>query len=380
MTYQHALRYLTQSPPSTKTASLSLSQLFSTPLKMDTPPVILCLGKGKQSRIVAKMLCAMLSQANLPHLSYLHDEALEPKLRFLYNGKPIPPPVLCHHAEDIRTAELHQIKLADADVALPTQERAVELIARISVDGACRAILLECAEDVPLLRLLLSRIPRAIAVTLLSEDNSIPRESIREGTREVISPAGGQELFRRISDACAGSGSRLTLIAGASCQRTNITPASQLLHYRTIRDCRVLSGSESAARAGFLALQTVLSLSRYGLALSEDTIRTGLGHADLTHDCSLLSISPLVLSDAVQNEQELAASLRDLSALAAVLPTPRHVWLESTLSLPEPRPEWIDRAHASQEPFLPPEGGSAVILGTHNFIENLASTTHKRHL
>ncbi|MBE6620971.1 MAG: hypothetical protein E7625_06395 [Ruminococcaceae bacterium] len=380
MTYQHALRYLTQSQSSTKTASLSLSQLFPAPLKMDTPPVILCLGKGKQSRIVAKMLCAMLSQANLPHLSYLHDEALEPKLRFLYNGKPIPPPVLCHHAEDIRAAELQQIKQAGADIALPTQERAVELIARCTVDGSCRAVLLECAEDVPLLRLLLSRIPRAIAITLLSEDNSIPRESIREGTREVISPAGGQELFRRISDACARSGSRLTLVAGASCQRTNITPASQLLHYHALRDCRILSGCERSARAGFLALQTVLSLSRYGLSLSEDAIRTGLGRADLTHDCSLLSISPLVLSDAVQNEQELAASLRDLSALAAVLPAPRHVWLEDTLSFPGPLPEWIDQSHKSDEPLIPPASGSAVILGTRNFIENLASGAHKRHL
>jgi len=124
----------------------------------------------------------------------------------------------------------------------------------------------------------------------------------------------------------------------------------------------------------------VLSLSRYGLSLSEDAIRTGLGRADLTHDCSLLSISPLVLSDAVQNEQELAASLRDLSALAAVLPAPRHVWLEDTLSFPGPLPEWIDQSHKSDEPLIPPASGSAVILGTRNFIENLASGAHKRHL
>ena len=232
----------------------------------------------------------------------------------------------------------------------------------------------------PLLRLLMARMPRAIAITLLSEDSSIPRESIREGTREVISPAGGQDLFRRVSDACAISGSRLTLIAGASCLRTDITPASQLLHYRTLHDCRILSGSESAARAGFLTLQTVLSLSRYGLSLSEDAIRTGLGGANLTHDCSVLSIHPLILSDAVQTKQELAVSLRDLAALATLLPAPRHVWLDSTLSMPSSIPDWIDACHTSDEPLLAPVGGSAVILGSRNWIECVVRAGHKRRL
>lgn len=380
MTYQHALRYLTQPQIPASSDALSLSQLFPAPLKPDTPPVILCLGEGKQSRMVGKMLRAILSQAGVSNLSYLHSEAVEPKERFLFDGKPIPPPVLCHHAGEIRTVELQQIKQGHPGATLPGHERAVELIARCASDGSCRVILLQCAEDVPLLRLLLARIPRAIAITLLSEDNSIPRESIREGTREVISPAGGQELFRRISDACAISGSRLTLIAGASCQRTDITPASQLLHYRTLHDCRILSGSESAARAGFLTLQTVLSLSRYGLPLSEDAIRTGLGRANLTHDCSVLSIHPLILSDAVQTEQELVVSLRDLAALAPLLPAPRHVWLESALSMPSEIPEWIDACHTSDEPLLASEDGSIVLLGSQNWIEGVVSAGHKRHL
>ncbi len=380
MTYQHALRYLTQSQLSTQSVPLSLPQLFPTPLKIDPAPVILCLSGGRSGRMVGKMLRPILSQAGLSHVSYLHNDALDPKLRFLFDEKPIPPPILCHHANNIQTAERQQMKATNSTATLPALERAVELIARCAAEASCRVILLECAEDVPLLRLLMARLPRAVVMTILSEEGSIPRESIREGTREVISPAGGQDLFRRISDACAQSGSRLTLVAGASCQRSDITPGSQLLHYRNLHDCRILSGSKSAAHAGFLTLQTALSLPHYGIHLSEDAIRAGLGRADLTHDCSLLSIDPLILSDAVKNEQELAASLQDLAILATSLPAPHHVWLEDTLSFPYPKPEWINVTHAPDDPLSSLTEGSAVILGSPNWIENLVSTGHKRHL
>lgn len=376
MTYQHALRYLTQATePSSASILLPLSHA-----KMEAAPLILCLGNDKQSRTVGEMLRAVLTQGGIDHLSYLNDGALEAKLRFLHNGKPIPPPVLCRHAGDIRAGELRLAKEAQTSASLPLHERVADLLLRCASEFATRVILLECDKDIPLLRPILARLHRAQTVAVLSDDTSDPRSIIGEGTKEVISPAGGQAMFRLISDACAKSGSRLTLVAAASCRRTDVTPGSQVLHYRTLHDCRILSAAESAARAGFLTLQTLSSLTRYGLSVSEENIRVGMSRADLSHHCSLWSISPLVLFDRVQNDRELAVSLNDMSALAPHLPSPKHLWLDDALTLPSRLPEWIDALHSKDDTAIPGDVSTCIVIGSDSFIQKTVATAKKRQL
>ena len=376
MTYQHALRYLTQAQePSTASLLPPLSHA-----KMEVAPLILCLGNDKQSRTVGEMLRSVLTQGGIDHLSYLTDDTLEAKLRFLHNGKPIPPPVLCRHAGDIRTCELRRAKETQANAALPLHERVAELLLRCASEYSTRVILLECDKDMPLLRPILTRLHRAQTVAVLSDDTSDPRSIIGEGTKEVISPAGGQAMFRLISDACAKSGSRLTLVAAASCRRTDITPGSQVLHYRTLHDCRILSAAESAARAGFLTLQTLSSLTRYGLTVSEEDVRVGLGRAELSHHCALWSISPLMLSDRVQNDRELSVSLHDLSALIPHLPSPRHLWLDDALTVPSPLPEWVDALHSESDTAIPSDAATCIVIGGDKFIQKTVAAAKKRQL
>ena len=65
MTYQHALRYLTQAQePSTASLLPPLSHT-----KMEVAPLILCLGNDKQSRTVGEMLRSVLTQGGIDHLS-----------------------------------------------------------------------------------------------------------------------------------------------------------------------------------------------------------------------------------------------------------------------------------------------------------------------
>jgi hypothetical protein len=376
MTYQHALRYLTQATePSSASILLPLSHA-----KMEAAPLILCLGNDKQSRTVGEMLRSVLTQGGIDHLSYLNDDTLEAKLRFLHNGKPIPPPVLCRHAGDIRACELRLVKEAQADAALPVHERVAELLLRCASEFATRVILLECDKGLPLLRPVLARLHRAQTVAVLSDNTSDPQSIIGEGTKEVISPAGGQAMFRRISDACAKSGSRLTMVAAASCHRTDITSGSQVLHYRALHNCRILSAAESAARAGFLTLQTLSSLARYGLTVSEENVRVGMSRAELSHHCALWSISPLMLSDRIQNDKELAVSLHDLSALVPHLPSPRHLWLDDALTIHIPLPEWIDAVHDKDDTTIPSDASTCIVIGGDKFIQKIVAAAKKRQL
>ena len=141
-----------------------------------------------------------------------------------------------------------------------------------------------------------------------------------------------------------------------------------------------VSAAESAARAGFLTLQTLSSLTRYGLTVSEEDVRVGLGRAELSHHCALWSISPLMLSDRVQNDRELSVSLHDLSAFVPHLPSPRHLWLDDALTVPSPLPEWIDALHGESDTAIPSDAATCIVIGGDKFIQKTVAAAKKRQL
>jgi hypothetical protein len=131
---------------------------------------------------------------------------------------------------------------------------------------------------------------------------------------------------------------------------------------------------------GFLTLQTLSSLTRYGLTVSEENVRVGMSRAELSHHCALWSISPLMLSDRIQNDKELAVSLHDLSALVPHLPSPRHLWLDDALTIHIPLPEWIDAVHDKDDTTIPSDASTCIVIGGDKFIQKIVAAAKKRQL
>jgi hypothetical protein len=117
-----------------------------------------------------------------------------------------------------------------------------------------------------------------------------------------------------------------------------------------------------------------------GLPVSEENVRVGMSRAELSHHCALWSISPLMLSDRIQNDKELAVSLHDLSALVPHLPSPRHLWLDDALTIHIPLPEWIDAVHDKDDTTIPSDASTCIVIGGDKFIQKIVAAAKKRQL
>ena len=368
MTYSHALRYLTapdvQDPPSVAPAPVL-------PVKFLHTPLLLCFTRNKLGSAAASLLASVLKQAGIPYLHWIDDTMLDPKNRFLIDGRPVSPPLLAKHAA------LWQAAAREAGREPHCAERCAGILALCAAETECRVILLEAPLDVCHVGFFTPLNKRIKAITLLSDGQDVARTATNPATGEIITPAYGRAMHSRITDICAKNDSKMVTIATTAVQRESVTLGTQTVAYTTrtgVCHYRLPSASTVATEAAAIALYAVQSLGERGLPIPEDALSRGLLGATLSHCGTVYSAKPLILTHAASDEKEKARILSDLATLQDHSDTPLTLWAEPTLA------PWPDSVSLYTQDEWPTEDAFACLLaGSDAWIEEtLSARTRKK--
>ena len=262
------------------------------------------------------------------------------------NGAPVSPAVLRELCHTARATEQRRLRSAAKAAALqesnetPTHsaifpvdgaQRCAAVLPRLFADAGCRVILLIGKVTDPRLRSLASTAP-ACEVAVLSASEHKPLQKFPAQIGEVICPTCSSTVFRRVTDACARAGSRLTLTATSHLKREPPSPFSQTFSYRTLSSCTLRCGTTHALRTAMLAMEALRSLERLGCAVSPQAMRQGFGSVSLPLLFSPLSIRPLLIAHAIHDEDDIDTLQQTLEEFDHALPHPRMLLCDESLS------------------------------------------------
>lgn len=375
MTYQHALRYITQ-PTISSNETIELTSLTKELSTHEASPIAVCFSNDKIGQAAAALLESILCKSGVRHLRWSDVSTAPTKQRFALDGTPLSPPLLSEIAGNIQQKE-RAARALPSD-CLSQNDRCAAVLAEYAKACGAAVLLLQSDTNMAHTRqfgLLFSQLQ---AITVVSQTRQVPASATMSSTREVISLPCGSAMFRRISDACVASGSRLSLTQGADCHVFEQTIGARTIQYRALPPCRIFSASSCATDALFLALECVLSLRRMGISISDQAIAQGPAEASLPFCCSVLSIHPLILADQAQSQQELLHVWEDLSSKLAQLPEPRGLWLDpdlardsSAVGIP------VQEIYDAKTPLASSQMATSLIVGSPLFIEKVTKPLQK---
>ena len=366
MTYAHALRYLTDNARPDAGDPATLAQL-STRLPAPASSMIsVFLPYNRLGSAVAHFLTSVFRQADISVAHILDVPSIPPRERFLINGSAILPPVLAEGCTALQKQEL-RLHHTVQNLTLSAAERAALVLPRLFVEAGCRVLLLQGEADRPTLSLCADAVRRShtlhipdYAVLDTSADEASLRAAllnIRDGLFEVICTTSSAERFRAVSDACAYSGSRLTL--ATACHTENPLPGNQRVRYRNHVACLLSCGAPSVGVAVALAAETVGALERVGISVSDVALSAGLAAATLSAPdyFNLRSIHPPVVTAAILAPGDIENIAADIAALSSSLPAPHRLWADgqafpTATHLITQQTDLIP----TQEPEAPPDG------------------------
>ena len=370
MTYQHALRYLSEGQ-SKDGATLPVSELLSSLEMPSTTLILIRFSHDKQSSVAARFLRSILCEASIGCLHIIESDDFEVRDRFLLNGAPLPPTVLCKHAGELHSREILLRRRLDTNgQAFPFVERTATLLLRIAAEQDVRVVIIE--SNGTSLADTLTTLASPISLTAVSATDAGGRRavaSIGKSTSEVITHALGAVIIRTLSDACAKSNSRLTVIPRAAIRRREVGWASQLIDTAILSDCRLPAGTALATDAAALALQVVASLRRLGISISDEQARRGLNRTVLIAELSPVSIRPLIIADCVSSPTELLLTMQEISRLS--LPHPIRLCIEPSLSLPNEFASLFDEITDRCEESAFGEDGVTLVMGSRAFLTQM---------
>lgn len=391
MTYSHALQYLDGDEGATPASPARLAAYASALGSEDGRFLTLCFSSDRTGLAAAAYCRAVLLAAGI-RTGEIADTATGPLARVLcIDGKPIPPDMLkelCHTArreEQKMWRDRALLAAEGGDSELTAQASPVKaplprlgaadrcscVLPRLFADGGCRVLLLIGDVNSPRLRALSERAPET-TVVVLSGGESRPLPTIRHKTAQVIAPTCGRVMFRRISDACARAGSRLTLTVTSGLKRHTFRTASQSFSYQGLENCTLRCGTAAALQSACLAIEALTTLRRLGCSVSDAHLKTGLSSAALPWHLTPLSIQPLILADRVTDADDMTALLQALQELAPSLVRPLRAVLDP--ALPTPLQERLLEICDPLEMGENFKGdGTTLLVGSQPFLEHLTT-------
>ena len=146
-------------------------------------------------------------------------------------------------------------------------------------------------------------------------------ESIRRGTREVVSGNQKSEVYNVISKACANSGVRLCLPVKAQFEVKEVSSRSLSFNYCGREGFTMRSPSRLLRDVAMTVIECSLALRRGGVKLPWSSITSGISSVTDTGCFDMVSLSPLILMDTAS----------DVGELELLVATAREVWGEDAL-------------------------------------------------
>ncbi|MBQ8718053.1 MAG: hypothetical protein IJY66_02165 [Clostridia bacterium] len=343
MTYLHALQYLREtaqdSPEMAEESARTVSRRDVNPL-YETYCTELHRDAGSVNYLLFDadafgLLCAAYCRAALMKAGFVVGEIADSTVGDLsevlrIDGTPLSAAHLrevCHIARATEQRILrHAAKEAAAQEGTPhtilplsAAQRCGAVLPRLFADAGCRVILLIGNTQDARLRQMAHGVASG-AVAVLSAAAHRPLQRFPQGTREVVCPTCSTTVFRRVTDACSRSGSRLTVTTTSHLTRTDALPFSQRFSYRSIPTCTLRCGTAEALRAAMLACEAMLALGRLGCPVSGDAMARGFSCTAEPYFFSPVSIQPLLIAHAVHGEDDLDALLQALQEYSDALP------------------------------------------------------------
>ena len=387
MTYQHALQYLSQSNGGAQ-HNLPPDALFARPGKLGQEVVAVYVSHDKLGSATARYLRGVLRRARVGCLHVCFGEDTLPRERYVLDDAPLSPSLLCPEAQAVRTLEISLQRSHPAHKQHGTQVTFSPDLRRAAILLCCaeqsevRVLILEGNADSPDVEAFGRCIPRLRGLTLVSAGDTLQRAALATIPRssEVITHAPGGEAYRRLSDACAQSGIRLTLIPASRIERHAVTLGSQLLSYDALHDVCITPGTLLAARAAALAVSAASFLARLGLSIPDEDVARGLSGVFVPHLCAMHAIEPLLLTEQVSHAAEAVSALHDLVELQHVLPRPRRLYVDPALALDKEAlpPALFDEVTEGLDTRDDTEKiGTGILLGRADFLQHALATLHK---
>ncbi len=376
MTRQHALTFLTER--NADVPYLDVAPLRELVAQSGMPSAIICVSHDKCGRTVARMLRNVLHHAQISCLHAVDSERdiTDARERFCLEGKTLSLP-LVSRATDVHELEIRARRACPDKRArsFPPAHRTAAAITN-GFASAKNVLLLECDGASPWLHALNDLLAkRPVCLTLVSPTDEGARcalSTIPYTTHSVISHTCGQPLYRTLSDACARAGDLpLRIIPVTGIERTAVTLGSQCIEGALTGKCRLGSGTQLAAKAAALATYAIHAL-RDHIHVPDTAIVAGLGQTPLCGCAEPVSIQPRLVVDLASNATELTATMNDLAELERSLPRPRRIWLERSLADAfAPWRGFADELYAQDEPYTPSDEGTALWIGSADFLARL---------
>ena len=129
--------------------------------------------------------------------------------------------------------------------------------------------------------------------------------TIRRGTREVVCSAVGREAYNTISNACAKTGSRMTVPAHGELSVKESGLRGKTFDYRG-KTYSVPFCAEYHISNALAAIETVYALRRTGIPLHSADVARGIAKARIPLRFELMSISPTIIIDCAETAADIA--------------------------------------------------------------------------
>ena len=140
-------------------------------------------------------------------------------------------------------------------------------------------------------------------------------DSIRRGTREVVSGNQRSEVYNTISNACAISGSRLYIPVKAQLEVGEVSSRSLSFTY-VGRDGFTLKNPSHVARdCAITVIEAALALRRGGVRIPWNSISAGLSSVTVSGCFDMLSLSPKLVLDTSTGAEEASMLKRTANEL-----------------------------------------------------------------
>ncbi len=239
--------------------------------------------------------------------------------RIRIDGQPISHKQVCDLCEQI-LKEINAMQADAPDVAFSSEQKLCALALLAFCCHGCDVILLDVSEECTLDPMWVCA-PYTVVMPcgLGTRDTSLAKKqavqisrAVRKGTREVISGFMGGEVYNLLSQACAASGSRLTVPAKSEAVIGEQSLGRTVFTYRGKGPYRLHSSFEVQIEAAMAAIEACYALRRDGVRLPGQAMMAGLQKAEVPVCFDVVTVRPGVIVSAATAGEDVRALLAAL--------------------------------------------------------------------
>ena len=239
--------------------------------------------------------------------------------RIRLDGQPISHKQVCELCEQI-LKEINAMQADEADVDFSSEQKLCALALMAFCCHGCDVVILDVSEDCTLDPMWVCA-PYTVVMPcgLGTRDTSLAKKqaaqisrAVRRGTREVISDFVGGEVYNLLSQACAASGSRLTVPAKSEAVIGEQSLGRTVFTYRGKGPYCLHSSYEVQIEAAMAAVEACYALRRDGVRLPGQAMVAGLQKAEVPVCFDVVTVRPGVVVSAVSTQEDARALLAAL--------------------------------------------------------------------